>query len=223
MNTVKKLLLLIFIAGYQTANALPENFVYLKNIAPSIKQDIRYNSSHNFVGKHINGYQKSTCILTHDAAEMLTNVQKQLNKKGLGLLVYDCYRPQRAVENFVVWSKNPNDQKNKREYYPRIDKPDLFRKGYVASYSGHTRGSTVDLTIINLQTGKPLDMGTHFDFLDPLSNPKNPLITASAKQNRMLLRRVMINNGFVPLSTEWWHFSLADEPYPDTYFDFVVR
>ncbi len=216
MNTVKAMLLILIFALQTAALALPANFVYLSDVGPGIKQDIRYYSTHNFIGKRIAGYQAPRCILTRDTAMALAAIQKILKKRSLSLLVYDCYRPQSAVDNFVAWSKNPLDQKNKMAYYPHIDKPDLFKEGYIASRSGHTRGSTVDLTIVTL------NMGTHFDFLDPLSNPLSPHVTGKPKQNRMLLRKLMLQHGFVPLTTEWWHFTLKDETYPDTYFDFPV-
>lgn len=212
---------LIGLLTIKTVFALPAGFVYLSSVDPGIKQDIRYYSTNNFVGKRINGYQVSTCILTTQAANALKKVQRELHQQGRGLLVYDCYRPARAVAEFVAWSKNPRDQKNKAEYYPDIHKPDLFKKGYIAEKSGHSRGSTVDLTIV--EGDQPLPMGTHFDFLDPVSNPLSPHITGEAKENRMLLRNIMEQYGFTPLETEWWHFSLKDEPYPDQYFNFVVR
>lgn len=221
MKTVKMLFSIILMACHATAMALPADFVYLSDIDSTIQQDIRYYSAHNFVGKRINSYEAPRCILTRQAAEALADVQATLRAKGFSLLVYDCYRPQRAVDEFVAWSKIPLDQKNKAEFYPHVDKPDLFTQGYVAAKSGHSRGSTVDLTIV--RDGKPIDMGTPYDFLDPLSHPLSSHVTGKAKENRLSLRTIMLANGFMPLSTEWWHFTLADEPFPETYFDFPVK
>ncbi|WP_342227896.1 M15 family metallopeptidase [Rickettsiella endosymbiont of Rhagonycha lignosa] len=204
------------------AEEKPNNFVYVTEIIPNIKQDIRYFSNNNFVGRPIIGYKKPVCILTHKAAIALSKVQAVLNKQNLGLLVYDCYRPQMAVEDFVQWSQN-SDEKTKSLFYPHIDKNELFKRGYIARRSGHTRGSTMDLSIIDLATNKMLDMGTSFDFLDPLSHPDNRDITPKQFKNRMLLRKLMLQYGFMPLSTEWWHFTLKNEPYKNTYFNFFVK
>lgn len=201
---------------------LPEGFVFLTDIDPSIHQDMRYAGSNNFIGSPITGYLAPVCIITERAARALAAIQRELERQGLSLLVYDCYRPQRAVNHFVRWSQDETDQMNKPQYYPRVDKRDFFRKGYVMQHSGHTRGSTVDLTIVNATTGAPLDMGTHFDFMDMLSHPANRQITRKQYQNRQLLRRLMFQHGFVGIATEWWHFTLQQEPYPETYFDFPV-
>lgn len=205
---------------------LPEDFVYLKDIAPTIQQDIRYADSDNFVGKPLTGYEDPLCILTKPAAEALLKVQEELNKKGLGLKVFDGYRPQMTVDEFILWSKDSTNQKMKKEYYPRVNKADFFTLGYVAAKSGHTRGSTVDLTLIDLKTAQELDMGTHFDFMDELSHPFNPNVTQEQFKNRQYLNQVMSQHGFIPLNKhdiEWWHFTLKNEPHPDTYFNFPVK
>ncbi|EDP46642.1 M15 family metallopeptidase [Rickettsiella grylli] len=199
-----------------------DDFVYARAIIPRLQQDIRYCGMHNFVGHPIDGYKRPVCILTRAAAQALLNVQIALNKKNLGLLVYDCYRPQRAVNEFIQWSQT-RDQRMKSRFYPRIDKSRLFQLNYIAPRSGHSRGSTVDLTILDLGTLDVLDMGTPFDYLDPLSHPNNRNITNAAFHNRMLLRQLMIQFGFRPLTTEWWHFTLNHEPYPHTYFNFDVK
>jgi D-alanyl-D-alanine dipeptidase len=204
------------------AEEKPDNFVYVTEVIPNIKQDIRYFGNNNFVGRPITGYKKPVCILTNEAANALAKVQAVLNKQNLGLLVYDCYRPQMAVDDFVQWSQN-SDEKTKSLFYPHIDKKELFQLGYIARRSGHTRGSTMDLTIVDLATNKVLDMGTSFDFLDPLSHPDNRDITPEQFKNRMLLRTLMLKFGFMPLSTEWWHFTLKNEPYKNTYFNFFVE
>lgn len=225
--------------------ALPDDFVYLSAIDPSIRQDIRYAGEHNFIGSPIKGYNKAECILTKSAALALAKVQKNLVKQGLSLQVYDCYRPQSAVDQFIAWSSQPNLQQMREEFYPRVDKSDFFKLGYVAAKSGHTRGSTVDLTIISplgatqhYKSGQPLvacfapygqrfadagiDMGSGYDCLDPLSH-NDAKISAKANANRKLLQQQMEQNGFEPYAKEWWHFTLKNEPHPNTYYDFPVE
>lgn len=215
--------LLIFMVMNVFAEEKPDDFVYVTDIIPNIQQDMRYYGNNNFVGRPIIGYKKSVCILTSTAAHALSKVQTELNKQNLGLLVYDCYRPQMAVNDFIVWSQNPEDQTTKNLFYPNIDKRNLFKLNYIARRSGHTRGSTVDLTLVDLENNQVLDMGTPFDFLDPLSHPDNRDITAMQFKNRMLLRSLMIKFGFVPIKTEWWHFTLKNEPYKNSYFNFFVE
>jgi D-alanyl-D-alanine dipeptidase len=221
-NYIFFLYLLIFMVMDVFAEEKPNNFIYVTEIIPSIKQDVRYFSDNNFVGRPIIGYKKPVCLLTIEAANALLKVQTVLNKQNLDLLVYDCYRPQMAVDDFVQWSQN-GDQKTKNLFYPHIDKRKLFKLGYIARRSGHTRGSTVDLTIVDLASNHVLDMGTPFDFLDPSSHPDNRDITPEQFKNRMLLRKLMLKFGFMPLKTEWWHFTLKNEPYKNTYFNFYVE
>lgn len=204
------------------ANTLPQGFVYLKDVNPTIVQEMRYAGSHNFIGRPIDGYHAAACILSLPAADALSKVQTELKKKNLSLKVFDCYRPQMAVDDFIAWSKDLKDQKMKAEFYPFVDKSELFNRGYIAAKSGHTRGSTMDLTIVSEKTGKELDMGTHFDYMDPLSHNDNKNISAEAHQNRMLLKNTMMKYGFEPYEKEWWHFTLKNEPYPNTYFNFPV-
>lgn len=211
--------LLVVIAMDVFAEEKPDNFVYVTEIIPNIKQDIRYFGSNNFVGRPIMGYKRPVCILSSAATHALLKVQNALNKQNLGLLVYDCYRPQMAVNDFIQWSQN-SDEKTKSLFYPNIDKKELFKRGYIARRSGHTRGSTVDLTIVDLANNQALDMGTPFDYLDPLSHPDNRDITEKQFKNRMLLQSLMISSGFMPIRTEWWHFTLKNEPYKNTYFNF---
>jgi D-alanyl-D-alanine dipeptidase len=229
-----------------TAIALPEGFVYLNQIDPSIQQDIRYAGYHNFIGRPIRGYYKPTCILTVQAAEALSKVQADLKPLGLSLKVYDCFRPQMAVSDFYSWSFDATQQQMKAEFYPREDKSQLFALGYIAKSSGHTRGSTVDLTIVKIHApadpsykpGQPLtacynpvnkryadnsvDMGTGYDCMDEAAHVDNKLLPDRAYQNRMALRYFMLKNGFEPYSKEWWHFTLKNEPYPNKYFNFPV-
>jgi len=206
--------------------ALPRGFVYLKNIDPSIIQDIRYHSSNNFVGRPIKGYQASQCILTDVAADALYRVQQILLLQNMSLKVFDCYRPQTAVNDFIKWSQDPRDQRMKSDYYPLVNKADFFRLNYVAAQSGHTRGSTVDLTIVRLQpNGKPpleLPMGTHWDFMDERSHYASAAIQGEARENRAYLQKLMVQAGFEPYPEEWWHFTLKHEPHSETYFDFPV-
>lgn len=209
--------------------ALPAGFVYLADIDPTIEQHMMYSTTHNFIGKKITGYLAPHCILTKQTALALHHIQQQLKTQHLGLRVYDCYRPQMAVDEFVRWSKDIQDQKMKKEYYPHINKKDVFKLNYVADLSGHTRGSTVDLTIIYLadnKQGKNAEevwMGTHIDYLDPASEPFSTAVDKTAQRNRLFLRGIMQQGGFVPLPTEWWHFTLANEPFPQTYFNFAVK
>ncbi|MES2997988.1 MAG: M15 family metallopeptidase [Pseudomonadota bacterium] len=204
------------------AEEKPNEFVYLKSWAPTIQEEVRYYTANNFIGRPIQGYLNPVCLLTKKAANALLSIQNTLSEKNLGLRVFDCYRPQMAVDDFFQWSQNPQDQKMKNAYYPHINKADLFTLNYIARRSGHTRGSTVDLTLVDLKTNEPLDMGTPFDFMDPLSHPSCRKITIKQFHNRMLLRRIMMTFGFSPLKTEWWHFTLKDEPYKNTYFNFPL-
>jgi D-alanyl-D-alanine dipeptidase len=202
---------------------LPKGFCYVDQVIQDAVLDVRYYTTHNFVGERIDGYQAPRVILTEQAAEALARVQASLAPFGLGLLLFDGYRPQQAVDHFVRWAENLGDQRMKAEFYPDVAKEFLIRDGYIAMRSGHSRGSTVDLTLIDLATGKALDMGTPFDFFGPLSWPNSPRMSAQIRANRALLQGVMDSHGFRHLPEEWWHFTLRGEPYPDTYFDFPVR
>jgi zinc D-Ala-D-Ala dipeptidase len=204
---------------------LPQGFIYLDEAIPSLHIEIRYFSNHNFVGEPIEGYLQPKAILTRKTADALNNVQKELANFGLGLKVFDAYRPQRAVDHFIRWAKDLQDERVKKEYYPRVDKRNLFTEGYISAHSGHSRGSTVDLTIVSLRipAGKEIDMGGNFDFFGIESWPNSAFPTADQRAHRMLLRLLMEKHGFVPYPQEWWHFTLKNEPYPDTYFNFSVQ
>lgn len=202
---------------------LPEGFVYAKDIVPDLDVELRYNTTNNFVGKRIDGYHSNKLIVTKQTAQALKKVQEALHQKNLCLKVYDGYRPQQAVNHFVRWAKVLNDTINKSVFYPRVKKRHLFKAGYIASKSGHSRGSTVDLTIIDGNTGKPLDMGSPYDFFGQESWVDYDNITDKQKQNRQLLQTVMIKHGFRNYPKEWWHFTLRYEPFPKTYFDFVIE
>jgi D-alanyl-D-alanine dipeptidase len=199
----------------------PVAFVDTATLVPGLVVDMRYFGTHNFVGAKVDGYEAPVCILTRQAATALAAVQRDLAPRNLGLKVFDCYRPVRAVSHFVRWARDP-DQRTKEEFYPDIDKRALFREGFIASRSGHSRGSTVDLTIVQLPGGEELDMGTHFDLLSYRSSVSGQ-VSAQQRANRKLLADAMRARGFVPYSKEWWHFTLHNEPFPDTYFDFPVR
>lgn len=200
----------------------PEAFVDVSTLAPDLIVDMRYAGNNNFVGRPIAGYQEPICLLTREAATALAAVQRDLAPFGLGLKVFDCYRPRRAVDDFVQWARDPTDQARRAEYYPRIDKSQLFALGYIASRSGHSRGSTVDLTLVDLGTGAELDMGSGFDLFDTLSWPTEPTLSPHQRAHRLLLRTTMRAHGFRPYDKEWWHFTLTSESFPDTYFDFAV-
>ena len=203
----------------------PVGLVEIREVVPGVVVDLRYFSNDNFVGRRVDGYAAARCFVSVEAAEALAAVQAELAAFGLGLKVFDAYRPQRAVDHFVRWAEDLADTKMKAKYYPEVDKANLFRDGYIAAKSGHSRGSTVDLTIVSLNEGEPveLDMGTGWDHFGPKSWPSSRAVTAQQRANRMLLRSLMVKHGFRPLAEEWWHFTLVDEPYPDTYFDFVVE
>jgi len=202
---------------------LPEGFVHVDEIIPNVHVNLRYLGSDNFMGRPIDGYQGDRLILTRQAAAALARVQSELEEHALSLLVYDGYRPQRAVDHFVRWGKDLDDQVNKEAYYPDVNKAVLFDEGYIADRSGHSRGSTMDLTIVDAASGNPLDMGTPWDHFGPESWPSYLDLTTQQRANRLLLRTLMLENGFVPYEQEWWHFTLDDEHFPDTYFDFPVR
>lgn len=195
--------------------------VRLADIDPTIGQDPRYASDNNFMGRTIRGYLAPQVMLTREAAVALKHAQKLAQEKGYSILVYDGYRPQQAVDHFVEWGADLADTLNKAAYYPDVPKAELFDRGYIAARSGHSRGSTADLTLT--KEGEPLEMGTPFDFFDELSHTENPAITGEAMANRMLLKEIMESAGFRNYVNEWWHYTLKDEPYPDTYFDLPIE
>ncbi|MBQ4838045.1 MULTISPECIES: M15 family metallopeptidase [Pseudoalteromonas] len=190
---------------------------------PSIQTEIRYFTADNFVGKKIDGYLAPKCLLSKEAVKAVTKAQYALNEFGLGLKVFDCYRPQMAVDHFVRWAKDLEDTKNKAKYYPEVPKNELFKRGYIAARSGHSRGSTLDVTLVDLVTGVELDMGSGWDFFSKVSWPSYQGISAQQRANRKLLAKVMRSAGFIGLTEEWWHFTLIDEPYADQYFTLPVK
>jgi len=199
--------------------------IELDKINPTIVFDIKYASDDNFIAAQVDGYQAPRALLIENAAMALGEVQNNLLKMGLTLKVYDAYRPQRAVDHFIRWSQDPDDQTNKNTYFPNIDKSELFSAGYLVKRSGHSRGSTVDLTIAEMgenNSHEDLEMGTPFDFFDPKSWSNASNISEKAKKNRQLLRDEMGKMGFQPFATEWWHFTLKNEMFPDSYFDIPI-
>lgn len=240
------LILLILSRITQAQNNIPDGFVEIREIIPDVLLDMRYTSSHNFLGVPVDGYHAEKCYMTREAAEALLKVQEELSRFSLSLKIYDAYRPQRAVDHFVRWAEDLDDTLTKREFYPTIDKSRLFEDGYIAEKSGHSRGSTVDLTIVPIPlTEQPefdindqcecfesvdkrfkdnsLNMGTGFDCFHPLSHTENPELNPQQRANRLLLKSLMDKYGFKNLAEEWWHFTLINEPFPDTYFNFEVK
>lgn len=222
-------------------------FVSVTEVDPTIIVEARYFGVHNFVGERIHGYEAAKCLLTKEAAGALAEVQKELRPMGLGLKTYDCYRPQQAVNHFVAWAENLDNTRMKAEFYPTVEKSNLFKDGYIAEKSGHSRGSTLDLTIVALPTAdqeqyrdgdalractlpadqrfhdNSLDFGTGYDCFDPLAHTASPAPSGTQRALRELLTNLMDEHGFTNLAEEWWHFTLQNEPFPNTYFDFPIR
>lgn len=224
----------------------PEGFVEIREVIPDIILDLRYPTNHNFLGVPVDGYETEKCYITKVAADSLSKVQEELRKFNLSLKIYDAYRPQRAVDHFVRWAKDLSDTLTKKEFYSALNKSRLFIDGYIAEKSGHSRGSTIDLTIVPIplpsqpefdietqcecfeSTDKrfkdnSIDMGTGFDCFHPLSHTENPELDPQQRANRLLLKTLMDKYGFKNLAEEWWHFTLKNEPFPKTYFDFIIE
>ena len=197
-------------------------FVLLADYVPHIVQEIRYYSTYNFIGERIDGYEAPCALLTKEAARALKAASNELFVQGYRLKVFDAYRPACAVKQFVLWGIEDTDIRMKPYFYPNLPKQELFLRGYIAKQSSHSRGSAVDLTLLDMKTGKEVDMGSPFDLFSEVSHPDYRGITPEQHENRMLLQKVMVRNGFAPIDCEWWHFCLKDEPYPDTYFTFPV-
>ena len=198
------------------------DFVLLSDVVPGIIQEIRYHSTYNFIGDKIDGYEDPCAMLTKEAARALKAVSNEMMVQGYRLKIYDAYRPACAVRHFVLWGIEDQDIRMKPYFYPDLEKQELFAKGYIAKLSSHSRGSTVDLTLLDMKTGKEVDMGSPFDLFSPISHPDCREVTDGQYDNRMMLQKVMVRNGFRPLECEWWHFTLENEPYPDTYFEFPL-
>lgn len=200
----------------------PSGFVVLADYIPSIIQEIRYYSTYNFIGDRIDGYEEPVALLSKEAARALHTVAAEVASYGYRLKIFDAYRPAAAVKQFVLWSVEDLDLRMKPFFYPDLEKSELFARGYIAKQSSHTRGSAVDLTLFNMETGQELDMGSPFDLFSEASHPDYRGITDEQYENRMLLQGAMLRNGFEPMDCEWWHFTLMDEPFPDVYFEFPV-
>jgi D-alanyl-D-alanine dipeptidase len=223
-NALKISVILAAVVGAQAALAQdrPAGFVDAATLVPGLVADMRYAGSHNFVGRPIDGYQAPRCLLSQQAANALADVAHDLASRNLVIKAFDCYRPERAVMNFMRWARDLSDSAGKAEFYPNVDKRTLFRDGYIASHSGHSRGSTIDMTLATAD-GREIDMGAPFDFFSPKSWTADPTVTAEQHGNRILLAAAMRRHGFYGYSKEWWHFTLSHEPFPDTYFDFPVK
>ena len=210
------------VKSHSAASVLPRGFVYADMLIPGLCVDLAYFNTHNFIGERIVGYEVNRLVLTEAATLALRKAQYDIARAGLGLKVFDGYRPQRAVDRFVEWAHDPEDIRMRDTFYPHIAKERLFPEGYLLARSTHSRGSTLDLTLIDSLSHDELDMGTHFDFFDPLSWPSCAEVSVLQRANRQLLRSLMHKHGFVGVDEEWWHFTFRHEPFPDTYFDFVI-
>ena len=198
-------------------------FVSIGETIPDVLLDIRYYSSFNFVGERIDGYEAPVALLTREATQALKTVSNEAMEQGFRLKIFDAYRPQKAVDRFMRWAKDPADIRMKQYFYPDLEKKDIIPQHYIAEYSGHSRGSTVDLTLFDMMSQQDLDMGGPFDFFGEKSHPDYAGVSETQRANRMLLQGLMLRHGFRPLDSEWWHFTLENEPRPDTYFTFPVR
>lgn len=224
-NTILILMMLFcsFVVKAQQQKYPPEGFVYLHKVIPEIQLEVRYHGSNNFLGKPVQGYTQPVILISEAAATSLKKVAADLKRQGYGLKVFDAYRPQRAVNHFMQWAQDPEDTLAKASFYPEIPKNQLFNLGYIASRSGHTRGSSIDLTLVDLQEGCEVDMGSTYDFFGEISHQGTNLISQQQEQNRNILKEAMLRHGFDLYPEEWWHFSLKNEPFPNTYFDFPIK
>lgn len=202
---------------------IPSDFVEIQSRPPNVYIDVRYATSNNFVGRPIIGYKAEKILLTRAAADSLESAVQLLNRLGYGVIIYDGYRPQKSVNMFVSWSRLSNDTISKQAFYPNVSKSKLFKQGYIAAKSGHSRGSTIDLGLVYISTGEVVEMGTTFDFFGPESASFYQEIPQDQRDKRLILRNAMLLAGFIPIETEWWHFTLSNEPFPDTYFDFDIE
>lgn len=201
---------------------MEKGFVFLDEVIPGIRWDAKYATWDNFTGKPVDGYEVNRIVVAKEMVDALAAVKKEADEMGYGLLVWDAYRPQRAVNCFLKWASQPEDGKTKTEHYPNIKREELISMGYVAAKSSHSRGSAIDLTLYSLKTKEILEMGTCFDFMDVRSHHTCETVSKEELENRQILRGLMTRNGFVDFENEWWHYNLKEEPYPDTYFDFPI-
>lgn len=227
MKRVFNLIIIAFLLGISAHSKAQQydtaTFVNLSEAIPDVILEIRYYSTYNFVGARIDGYEAPIALMTRRAADSLRAVSDDLIKQGYRLKIYDAYRPQRAVDHFARWAAEVNDTLMKPYFYPMVDKSLLFELGFIARKSSHSRGSTVDLTIVDMRTGKDVDMGSVFDWFGNESHFYSRSITPEQLHHRLILRKAMMRHGFQPISTEWWHYTLKNEPFPNTYFNFLVK
>lgn len=201
---------------------MTKGFVFLDEIIQGVRWDSKYATWDNFTGKPVDGYEVNRIVVTYDLADALRQVKEKASALGYGLLIWDAYRPQRAVNSFMHWSAQPEDNRTKEKYYPNIDRSEMITKGYVATKSGHSRGSAIDLTLYRLDTDEIVPMGTGFDFMDDRSHHTSKEIRSNEVENRRLLCSIMEDSGFESFVYEWWHYVLKNEPYPTSYFDFPI-
>jgi D-alanyl-D-alanine dipeptidase len=245
---MKKLILIFFLTFsiHLFAQDIPAGFIEIRDVIPDIILDLRYLTNQNFLGVPVDGYKAEKCYITKTAADSLAKVQNELRGFSLSLKIYDAYRPQQAVNHFVRWARDLSDTLTKKEFYPTVDKSRLFIDGYIAEKSGHSRGSTIDLTIVPIPLpyqpefdnenqcecfesidkrfkDNSIDMGTGFDCFNSLSHTENAAVSQQQRANRLLLKSLMDKYGFKNLEEEWWHFTLRNEPFPNTYFDFEIK
>ncbi|MGO3155730.1 MAG: M15 family metallopeptidase [Mesonia sp.] len=204
-------------------DGIPPDFSYITDSLPLVVLEIRYAGTHNFTGKPVNGYEQPQAILSKPALIQLKKAYQYFLKKGYTFKFFDAYRPQTAVNHFRIWARDPSDTLMKKEFYPKLQKKDLFKLGYISTQSGHSRGSTLDLTLIDLKTGAELDMGSPYDFFGTISHHNTQKINEAQKQNRLLLKQGMRKFWFIAYPKEWWHYTLYNESFRNTYFDFPVR
>lgn len=223
LNSCILLIFCLILSSCSVLQPVPGTFVDLKKIVPGIEIDLRYYGNHNFLGRPVDGYKREVAYATLEAGLALQALQKDLQKEGLGIKVFDAYRPQQAVDHFKRWAKDIKDTLAKAAFYPEVDKRDLFKLGYIAERSGHSRGSTLDLTLITLKDKKELDMGSPFDYFGEKSHHNYRHLTETQKANRKKLRGLMEKHGFKALDEEWWHYTLKNEPFKDKYFDFPIK
>ncbi|HSI68900.1 MAG TPA: M15 family metallopeptidase [Gillisia sp.] len=214
---------LVLLVSHAQKSTLPNGFVYVRDVIPDVVVEMRYNTHNNFVGRPIEGYKGNYAVLAEPAAKALKKVQEELKQDGYCLKIFDAYRPQRAVNQFISWARQPGDTLTKQEFYPEVPKNELFERGYIASRSGHSRGSTVDLGVIDANTGEALEMGSPYDFFGSISHHDTSLISQEHRENRQYLKNIMRKHGFVAYPQEWWHYTFKPESFPQTYFDFLVE
>lgn len=220
---MKRFLFVAFLFHVTLISGQHPGFVYLNETVPDIVLELKYYGSDNFMGCPVEGYVREVGIISHEAASALKLVQEVLSRQGLSLKIFDAYRPQKSVDHFIRWARNESDTLQKRSYYPNIPKSQLFKLGYISARSGHTRGSTLDCTLVDRSTGLEVDMGGPYDFFGEVSHHDYPAVTSQQLENRQLLKNAMEQFGFRAYAKEWWHYTLNNEPFPSTYFDFDIK